>query len=109
MPTLGGITPKVVLFDVTYFVAPEALGLVENLGNISDFSGKARLILVLPVSLLDACFIVWIFSSLSQTLEKLQVLFFVHAISLYTSLSAVPSFLHVLRRGYIIFLHYQAI
>lgn len=77
-PTLGGLTTKVVSLGVIYFVASEALELVENLGNINDFSGKARLFLVLPVAILDACFIVWIFSSLSKTLEKLQVNFCFH-------------------------------
>lgn len=74
-PTLGGITPKVFLLGVVYFVASEALELVEHLGNINDYSGKAKLFLVLPVAFLDACFILWIFSSLSKTLEKLQVIF----------------------------------
>ncbi|GER50876.1 lung seven transmembrane receptor family protein [Striga asiatica] len=73
-PTLGGITSKVILLGVVYFWASEALELVEHLGNINDFSGKARLFLVLPVALLDACFIMWIFSSLSKTLEKLQAI-----------------------------------
>ncbi|KAK1286782.1 hypothetical protein QJS10_CPB20g00086 [Acorus calamus] len=72
-PTLGGITSKVALLGVIYFVASEALELIEHLGNINDFSGKAKLFLVLPVALLDACFILWIFSSLSKTLEKLQI------------------------------------
>ncbi|KAI3517506.1 hypothetical protein L1887_16721 [Cichorium endivia] len=71
-PTLGGVTLKVLLLGLIYFVASEALELVENLGNINDFSGKARVFLVLPVALLDSCFILWIFSSLSKTLEKLQ-------------------------------------
>lgn len=78
-PTLGGITSKVLLLGVIYFVASEALELVEHLGNINDFSGKTRLFLVLPVALLDACFILWIFSSLSKTLEKLQVTVLFHA------------------------------
>ncbi|CAK9133686.1 unnamed protein product [Ilex paraguariensis] len=72
-PTLGAITSKLILLGVTYFVASEALELVEHLGNINDFSGKARVFLVLPVAVLDACFILWIFSSLSKTLEKLQI------------------------------------
>lgn len=75
-PTLGAITTRVILLGAAYFVASEALELVEHLGNINDFSGKTRLFLVLPVALLDACFILWIFSSLSKTLEKLQVNFF---------------------------------
>ena len=73
-PTLGGITSRVMLFGVVYFVASEALELVEHLGNINDFSGKTKLVLVLPVVCLDSCFILWIFSSLSKTLEKLQVI-----------------------------------
>lgn len=75
-PTLGGITSKVLLLGLVYFVASEALELVENLGNINDFSGKTKLVLVLPVVFLDTCFILMIFSSLSKTLEKLQVICF---------------------------------
>lgn len=73
-PTLGGFTSKVILLGTTFFVASEVLELVENVGAISDLSGKARLFLVLPVALLDAFFILWIFTSLSATLNKLQVL-----------------------------------
>lgn len=73
-PTLGGhgIAYKVLLLGLFYFIASEALELVEHLGNINDFSGKTKLLLVLPVVCLDSCFILWIFSSLSKTLEKLQ-------------------------------------
>ncbi|XP_030456117.1 uncharacterized protein LOC115677164 isoform X1 [Syzygium oleosum] len=71
-PTLGGITSRVLLLGGTYLVASESYELVEHLGNINDFSGKTALFLVLPVTLLDACFILWIFSSLSKTLEQLQ-------------------------------------
>nr|CAB3496030.1 unnamed protein product [Digitaria exilis] len=42
LPTLGGITSKVYALGFIYFVASEALELVENLGNINDFSGKTR-------------------------------------------------------------------
>ncbi|KAG7658105.1 Lung seven transmembrane receptor-like [Arabidopsis suecica] len=72
-PTLGGITSRILLLGVIYFVATEALELVEHLGNINDFSGKTMIVLVIPVALLDACFILWIFSSLARTLEKLQI------------------------------------
>ncbi|KAK8963642.1 hypothetical protein KSP40_PGU009615 [Platanthera guangdongensis] len=94
-PTLGGITSRVILLGVLYFLASEALELVEHLGNINDFSGKARLFLVLPVALLDACFIVWIFSSLSKTLEKLQVgsciLFYVRKTVMFISAGFEPN------------------
>ncbi|OVA04229.1 Transmembrane receptor [Macleaya cordata] len=71
-PTLGGLTSKVVMLGGTFFFASEVLELVENVGAINDFSGKARLFLVLPVAILDAFFILWIFTSLSTTLNKLQ-------------------------------------
>uniref|UniRef100_A0A0V0ID52 Putative transmembrane protein 87A-like n=1 Tax=Solanum chacoense TaxID=4108 RepID=A0A0V0ID52_SOLCH len=71
-PTLGGLTSKVLLLGGTFFLASEVLELVENVGTVSDFSGKARLFFVLPVAILDAFFILWIFNSLSATLNKLQ-------------------------------------
>ncbi|MCL7046094.1 hypothetical protein MKW94_030158 [Papaver nudicaule] len=71
-PTLGGLTSKVVMLGGTFLFASEVLELVENVGAISDFSGSARLFLVLPVAILDAFFILWIFTSLSTTLNKLQ-------------------------------------
>ncbi|ONK62695.1 uncharacterized protein A4U43_C07F7000 [Asparagus officinalis] len=102
-PTLGGISSKVALLGVVYFVASEALELVEHLGNINDFSGKARLFLVLPVAILDASFIIWIFSSLSKTLEKLQLRRSVVKLDLYrkfTNSLAVSVLLSVAWIGY---------
>ena len=71
-PTLGGLTSKVLLLGGTYFLAAESLDVVENVNTINDPPGKERLLLVLPVAMLDAFFILWIFTSLSRTLEKLQ-------------------------------------
>lgn len=71
-PTLGGLTMKVLFLGVTYFLASELLDISENVGTIDDVSGKARLFLVLPDAFLDAFLILWIFTSLSKTLEKLQ-------------------------------------
>ncbi|XWS18797.1 hypothetical protein CRYUN_Cryun32bG0075800 [Craigia yunnanensis] len=71
-PTLGGLTSKVIMLGANFFLASEVLELVENVGAVSDLSGKARLFLVLPVAMLDAFFILWIFTSLSATLNKLQ-------------------------------------
>ena len=72
-PTLGGLTSKVIILGATYFLASEVLDVFEHVGTIDDLSGKARLFLVLPVAVLDAFFILWIFTSLSKTLDKLQV------------------------------------
>ncbi|CAL1399617.1 unnamed protein product [Linum trigynum] len=71
-PTLGGLTSKVLMLGGTFFLTSEVLELVENVGAVSDISGKAILFLVLPVALLDAFFILWVFKSLSATLNKLQ-------------------------------------
>ncbi|KAK9111583.1 hypothetical protein Scep_019102 [Stephania cephalantha] len=71
-PTLGGLTTKVLLIGATYFLASELLDIAENVGTINDISGKARLLLVLPDAFLDAFLILWIFTSLSKTLEQLQ-------------------------------------
>nr|XP_043637082.1 transmembrane protein 87A [Erigeron canadensis] len=71
-PTLGGLTSKVVMLGGTFFVASEVLELVEHVGAVSDLSGKAMLFLSLPVAVLDAFFVLWIFTSLSATLNKLQ-------------------------------------
>ncbi|KAK1391169.1 Transmembrane receptor, eukaryota [Heracleum sosnowskyi] len=72
-PTLGGVTSKVLILGLIYFVALEALDLVQHLGTVDDFSSRSMQYLVLPVAFLDAWFILWIFSSLSRTLEKLQI------------------------------------
>ncbi|KAK9266057.1 hypothetical protein L1049_021462 [Liquidambar formosana] len=71
-PTLGGLTSKVIMLGGTFFLASEVLELVENVGAVNDLSGKARLFLVLPVAILDAFFVIWIFTSLSATINKLQ-------------------------------------
>ncbi|KAK4254361.1 hypothetical protein QN277_009757 [Acacia crassicarpa] len=71
-PTLGGLTSKVMLIGLTYFLASELLNIAEYVGTINDVSGRARLLLVLPNAFLDAFLILWIFTSLSRTLEQLQ-------------------------------------
>ncbi|KAL9258410.1 Transmembrane protein 87A-like protein [Drosera capensis] len=71
-PTLGGLTSKVLLLGVTYFLATELLHITEFVGTINDISGRARLVLVLPDVFLDTFIILWIFTSLSRTLEQLQ-------------------------------------
>ncbi|KAA3489229.1 transmembrane protein 87A-like [Gossypium australe] len=82
-PTLGGLTSKVTMLGATFFLASEILELVENVGAVSDLSGKARLFLVLPVAILDAFFILWIFTSLSSTLNKLQTRRMVAKLDIY--------------------------
>lgn len=70
-PTLGGLSSRVLILGATYFVAVEVFDVIEHVGAINDMAGKEKLLLVLPVAVLDAIFIMWIFTSLSRTLEKL--------------------------------------
>lgn len=70
-PTLGGLTSRVILLGATYFIAVEVFDVIEHVGAINDMAGKEKLLLVVPVAVLDAVFIMWIFTSLSGTLEKL--------------------------------------
>ena len=58
---------------ITYFVAVSALDITTNVGTIDDLTSTARIALVLPVAILDAIFILWVFTSLSKTLSQLQV------------------------------------
>ncbi|KAI5056406.1 hypothetical protein GOP47_0028725 [Adiantum capillus-veneris] len=102
-PTLGGLTSKVILLGATYFIAAEVLDVFEHVGTINDLSGKARLFLVLPVAILDAFFILWIFTSLSKTLEKLQARRMVAKLELYrkfTNALAVSVVISVAWIGY---------
>jgi len=85
-PTLGGLTSKVLLLGITYFLASELLDITEYVGTINDISGRARLLLVLPDAFLDAFLILWIFTSLSRTLEQLQVSHFYSDLFLFCCL-----------------------
>ncbi|GKB16947.1 retrovirus-related pol polyprotein from transposon TNT 1-94 [Tanacetum coccineum] len=89
-PTLGGVTSKVLILGVVYFVASEALELVENLGNINDFYGKTKLYLVLPIAFLDsreASVMVYCFK-MRRSIAKLEVYRkFINALALFVLLS----------------------
>ncbi|KAH0939525.1 hypothetical protein HID58_006986 [Brassica napus] len=65
---LGLLSPLLVLLvGVSYFIASGMLDIAENV------SGRAKLFLVLTDAFLDAFLILWIFTSLSKTLEQLQM------------------------------------
>eukprot|EP00191_Tetraselmis_sp_GSL018_P005499 CAMPEP_0177602268 /NCGR_PEP_ID=MMETSP0419_2-20121207/14763_1 /TAXON_ID=582737 /ORGANISM="Tetraselmis sp., Strain GSL018" /LENGTH=452 /DNA_ID=CAMNT_0019095711 /DNA_START=443 /DNA_END=1801 /DNA_ORIENTATION=- len=70
-PTLGGLSKTVWLLGGTYFIAASALDFVTHVGTVDDLSSLARIALVLPAAILDAIFILWIFSALSKTLNRL--------------------------------------
>ena len=72
-PTLGGLSKQLGALGACYFIASSALEMMTNVGSIDDLTSGARVFLVLPVAILDAIFILWIFTSLSKTLSQLQV------------------------------------
>mmetsp|Transcript_1135 Transcript_1135/g.2014 ORF Transcript_1135/g.2014 Transcript_1135/m.2014 type:complete len:521 (-) Transcript_1135:1470-3032(-) len=71
-PTLGGLTSKVIALGTAYLIAACTLDVMTNVGTIDDLTSSARIFLVLPVAVLDAVFILWIFTALSKTLAQLQ-------------------------------------
>ncbi|XP_039035069.1 transmembrane protein 87B-like [Hibiscus syriacus] len=87
LPTLGGLTSKVLLIGATYFLASELLDITEHVGTVNDISGRARLFLALPDAFLDAFLILWIFTSLSKTLEQLHAKRILVKLDLYRKFS----------------------
>ena len=71
-PTLGGLTSRVCGLGAAYFVAAAALDVVTHAGNVDDLTKQTRVFLVVPVALMDATYVLWIFQSLSRTLTQLR-------------------------------------
>ncbi len=63
---------QIIALGVTYFIAVVSLDMISNVGTIDDLTSEARIILTLPVALLDGLFILWVFTSLSRTLNQVQ-------------------------------------
>ena len=64
---------QVLLLAGSYLLATECLDVMQHVGAIDDLNSTEKLFLVLPVAVLDAIFILWIFTALSKTLALLQV------------------------------------
>ena len=71
-PTLGGLTHRVLGLCAGYFIAAASLDIATHVGNVDDLTQGTRVFLVLPVALMDAGYVLWIFSSLSRTLGQLR-------------------------------------
>lgn len=73
LPFLSDLQKKQILaLSIVYFMSVCALDVISNVGAIDDLTSTARLIMILPVALLDGVFIMWVFTSLSATLRTLQ-------------------------------------
>jgi hypothetical protein len=63
---------QIIALGVAYFAAVSAYDVVTNVGTIDDLASTARILLTLPGAALDAVFILWVFTSLSKTLNQVQ-------------------------------------
>ena len=69
---MGGLTHRVLGLCAGYFIAAASLDIATHVGNVDDLTQGTRVFLVLPVALMDAGYVLWIFSSLSRTLGQLR-------------------------------------
>ena len=100
-PTLGGYGSKVMTLGGSYAVASLTLDVVSNVGNVDDMTSSAKLILVLPVAIIDAILILWVFSALSKTLNKLASRKQAAKLSMYRQFTNVLAFGTLVAVGFI--------
>ena len=70
-PTLGNVAYRVMALGVVYFVLAATLDVASNVSKLSQLSVSSRLLLIIPMALLDAFFYWWLFSGLARTLQQL--------------------------------------
>lgn len=72
-PTIDGLSPRVLVLALAYACAVVALDLVTFVGAITDLTPATRMILIIPVAILDTLFLVWMFSSLGRVIGHLHL------------------------------------
>lgn len=102
-PTLGGISVKVVSLGICYLFSAAVKDVVEHVGAVDDLQPGARLFLVLPVSIFESVFVVWIFNSLSRTLTQLVLRKQTHKLRLYRAFTNVLAAAVVASIGWLAF------
>ena len=70
-PTIGPIWPRILLLGALYFVASAALDVISNTSRLEDLTAPTRLLIVLPVGVLDALYFWWCCTAISRTLSQL--------------------------------------
>ena len=71
-PTLGNVAYRVMALGLVYFLLSATLDVASNVSKLSQLSVTARLLLIIPMALLDAFFYWWLFSGLARTLQQLS-------------------------------------
>jgi len=102
-PTLGGISVKVVSLGICYLFSAAVKDVVEHVGTVDDLQPGARVFLVLPVSIFESVFVVWIFNSLSRTLTQLVLRKQTHKLRLYRAFTNVLAAAVVASIGWLAF------
>jgi hypothetical protein len=100
-PTLGGLNAKVVSLAVCYLFSTAVKDVVEHVGSVDDLKPGAKLFLILPVSVFDSIFLMWIFTSLSKTLTQLTLRKQAQKLSLYRAFTNALAFNVVLSLGWL--------
>ena len=70
-PTLGSVAHRVALLGAIYFAATATLDVASNTSRLDEYAVPTRLLLVVPVGVLDAAYFWWCFSAMSRTLSQL--------------------------------------
>ena len=89
-----------------YLLSLTALTVITNVGTVDDVTSTARIFLTMPVGILDALLVVWIFMALSRTLNQLQLRGATHKLVLmkhFTNTLAVWVWVSVAWLGYELF------
>lgn len=80
--------------------------MITNVGTVDDVTSTARIFLTMPVGILDALLVVWVFMALSRTLNQLQLRGAAHKLVLmkhFTNTLAVWVWVSVAWLGYELF------
>eukprot|EP00128_Syssomonas_multiformis_P008856 Colp12_sorted_trinity150504_noHs@11885 len=82
-PTLGATMRQVLMLGAGYFIASSAYDIAHVIRITQGGSTRAELVFMLPLSLLDAVIVWWVFISLSKTMNTLRLRKQVVKLSMY--------------------------
>jgi len=71
-PTLGSAGPRIALLGGVYAIASASLDVASNTSRLDEADPLTRLMLILPVGLLDTLYFWWCASAISRTLSQLS-------------------------------------
>ena len=72
-PRLGGALKQIVAIGAAYFFLSTAYGVMHAFGQTESKEAKTEMMVIIPLSVLDAAIFWWIFISLSHTMKTLRL------------------------------------